>query len=143
MTVETVKSKLKSVRNMKVRLMALQHCKNELAEGMDGICAVDYSKERVKLCGGNSVEERYIRRMDRLIDLQHEYDAMFDELCAVENELSERMTRLNPTEYQVIYERYMKGVRIVTLNSIARKFGYSIDGIKTMQKRAFKKMADI
>ena len=142
MTVETVKRKLKSVRNLKVRLMALEQRINEIDEEIDGVSAVDYGKEKVKSSNGNAIESRYIRQMDRLKDLQCEYDAIFNDLCAVEDELGERMKRLNPTEYQVVYERYMKGIRLLPLNGAAKKFGYSLDGIKTIQKRAFKKMAD-
>lgn len=142
MTVDSVKRKLKKVRNLKVRLMALEQRINELAEEIDGISAVDYSKVKVRASNGNSVEDRYIKRADRLKDLQDQYNAIFDELCALEDELGERMKRLNPTEYQVLFERYMKGIRLLSLSGAAKKFGYSVDGIKTIQKRAFKKMAD-
>lgn len=142
MTVESVKIKLKSVRNLKVRLMALQQRINELAAEIDGVSAVDYSKQKIKGSNGNYVEDLYIKRADRLKALQDEYNLLFDDLCALEDELGERMKRLNPTEYQVIYERYMKGIRLLSLNGAVSKFGYSLDGIKTIQKRAFKKMAD-
>ena len=110
MTVEKVKRKLKSVRNLKVRLMALVQRINELAEEIDGISAVDYSKDKVKSSNGNSVEDRYIKRADRLKTLQEEYENIFSELCAVEDELGERMKRLNSTEYKIIYERFIHGV---------------------------------
>lgn len=144
MTVETVKRKLKSVRYLKVRLMALQQRINELAEEIDEVSAVDYSKEKVKSSGGNSVEERYIRRIDRLKDLQSEYDSIFNDLCAVEDELGERMKRLNPSEYKIIYERYIHGVHPVSIRSMAHKLGrgYSEDMVKKAQQRAFKKMSD-
>lgn len=142
MTVEKVKHKLKSVRSLKVRLFALQREIDELAKEISGVGAVDYGKLKVKSTQGNSTEHRYIKYADRLKSLQDEYDALFAELCALEDELGERMKRLNPTEYQVIYERYIFGIRSVPIMAVANKLGYSEDGIKTLQKRAFKKMAD-
>lgn len=144
MTVETVKRKLKSVRNLKVRLMALQQRIDELAEEIDGVSAVDYSKEKIKSSNGNSVEERYVRRIDRLKDLKSEYDLIFNDLCAVEDELGERMKRLNPTEYNIIYERFLHGIRTVSIKAMSRKLGegYSVDMVKKAQQRAFKKMSD-
>ena len=144
MMVEKVKRKLKSVRNLKVRLMALQQRIDELAEEIDDVSAVDYGKVKVKSSNGNSVENRYIRRADRVKDLQDEYNAIFDELCAVEDELGERMKRLNPSEYKIIYERYIHGVYPVSIRSMAHKLGkgYSEDMVKKAQQRAFKKMAE-
>lgn len=142
MTVETVKRKLKSVRYLKVRLMALQQRINELAEEIDEVSAVDYSKEKVKSSGGNSVEERYIRRIDRLKDLQSEYDSIFNDLCAVEDELGERMKRLNPTEYEVISLRYIKGLYPMPIKRVADKLGYTYESIQKIQQRAFKKMIE-
>lgn len=144
MTAETVKRKLKSVRNLKVRLMALQQRFDELSAEIDGVSAVDYSKDKVKGSNGNSVEERYIRRADRLNELQNEYNAIFDDLCAVEDELGERMKRLNPTEYKIIYERYIHSIYPVTIKSMSHKLGkgYSVDMVKKAQQRAFKKMSD-
>ena len=142
MTVEKVKNKLKSVRNLKVRLMALRTQIAEFAAGIDGVSAVDYSKEKVKYSNSNYVEDRYIKLMDRLKALQDEYKLLFAHLCAVEDELSERMKRLNHTEYQVVFTRYLNDIRPCSLQSAARKFGYSLDGIKTIQKREIKKMAD-
>lgn len=144
MTVETVKKKLKSVRYLKVRLMALQQRINELEEEIDEVSAVDYSKEKIKSSNVNSVENRYIRRIDRLKDLQDEYDSIFNDLCAVEDELGERMKRLNPSEFKIIYERYIHGVHPVSIRSIVHKLGsgYSEDMVKKAQQRAFKKMSD-
>lgn len=144
MTVETVKRKLKSVRNLKVRLMALQQRIDELSAEIDGVSAVDYSKDKVKGSNGNAVEERYIRRADRLNELQNEYNAIFDDLCAVEDELGERMKRLNPTEYKIIYERYIHSIYPVSIKSMSHKLGkgYSVDMVKKAQQRAFKKMSD-
>ena len=142
MTVEKVKRRLKSVRGLRVRLLTLQRMIDELADEMSGVGAVDYSKVKVKSSPGNSTENRYIKMADRLKALQDEYNTLFDELCVVEDDLGERMKRLNPTEYQVIYERYLKGIRPFSIRKAADKFGYTEDGIKTIQKRAFKKMAD-
>ena len=140
MTVEAVKRKLKSVRSLKVRLLALQQRMDELSKEIDGISAVDYSKERVKSSNGNSVEDRYIRRVDRLRSLQDEYNAIFCEFCAVEDELGERMKRLNPTEYEVINLRYIKDLHPMPIMRLADKLGYTYESIQKIQQRAFKKM---
>lgn len=144
MTVEKVKRKLKSVRSLKVRLFALQRDIEELAQEISGVSAVDYGKIKVKSSPGNSVEDRYIRRADRLKALQTEYDDIFEELCAVEDELGERMKRLNPSEYRIIYERYIHGLYPVSIKNMAHRLGkgYSVDMVKKAQQRAFKKMAD-
>lgn len=60
MTVEKVKNKLKSVRNLKVRLMALRTQIAEFAAGIDGVSAVDYSKEKVKYSNSNYVEDSFM-----------------------------------------------------------------------------------
>ncbi len=144
MTVEKVKRKLKSVRSLKVRLLALQQCIKELAEEISGVTAVDYSKVKVKASPTNFVEARYIKQADRIKALQTEYEDIFDELCAVEDELGEKMKRLNPTEYKIIYERYIHGIYPVSIKNMAHKLGsgYSVDMVKKAQQRAFKKMAD-
>ena len=143
MTVEKVKRRLKSVRGLRVRLLTLQRMIDELADEMSGVGAVDYSKVKVKSSPGNSMENRYIRLADRIKALQDEYDTLFDELCAVEDDLGERMKRLSPTEYQVIYERYLKGIRPFSIRKAADKFGYTYESLQKLQQRAFKKMADL
>ena len=143
MKVEKVKRRLKSVRDLKVRLLALQRRIDELADEMSGVGAVDYSKVKVKSSPGNSTENRYIKLADRLKDLQNQYNTLFDELNAVEDDLGERMKRLNPTEYQVIYERYLKGIRPFSIRKAADKFGYTYESLQKLQQRAFKKMADL
>lgn len=144
MTVEKVKRKLKSVRSLKVRLFALKHDIEELEAEISGAKAVDYGKIKVKSSQGNSTERRYIKCADRLKDLQDEYDTIFDELCALEDELGERMKRLNPTEYKIIYERYIHGIYPISIKSMALKLGkgYSDDLVKKAQQRAFRKMSD-
>lgn len=146
MTVEQVKRKLHSVRNLKVRLMALQQRIDELAEEIDGISAVDYGKVKVKSSKSNSVENRYIKRVDRLNNLRAEYDSIFNELSAVEDELGERMKRLNPTEYKIIYERFIHGIYPVSIQKMAQRLGNGkgcgVDMVKKAQQRAFRKMAD-
>ena len=144
MTVDKIKRKLKSVRNLKLRLMALEQRINELAEEISGVGAVDYSKQKVKASNGNYVERRYIKSADRLKELQEQYETIFAELCAVEDELGERMKRLNPSEYKIIYERYIHGVYPVSIKNMAHKLGkgYSEEMVKKAQQRAFKKMAD-
>lgn len=142
MTVEQVKRKLKSVRSLKVQLLALSQRIAELEAEIDGVSAVDYGKLKVKSSSGNSVENRLIRRADRLKALQEEYDNIFMELCAVEDELGERMKRLNPTEYEVISARYLYGLYPLSLRRSAERFGYQIETIKKIQQRAFSKMSD-
>ena len=142
MTVEKVKRKLKSVRSLKVKLLALEQRIKELAEEIDEVSAVDYSKDKVKSSNGNFVEDRYIKRADRLKTLQDEYNAIFGELCAVEDELGERMKRLNPTEYEVINLRYIKGLYPMPIRRVADKLGYTYESIQKIQQRAYKKMLD-
>ena len=142
MTVEKVKRKLKTVRSLKVRLFVLQRSIDELADEISGVTAIDYTKVKVKTSQTNSVEQRYLKQADRLKALQIEYENIFDELCAVEDELGERMKRLNPTEYKVIDARYISGLYPVSIKSVARQLGYNYESIKKIQQRAFRKMSD-
>jgi hypothetical protein len=143
MTTEQVKRLLKKVREYKVKLISLQRQLNELTEEASGVGAIDYSSNKVKSSIGNSVEKRYIKFADRINALQGEYEKMFDELCDIEDELGRRMKeKLNPTEYQVIYERYINGVKPFSIRKAAAKFGYTEDAIKAIQRRSFRKMSD-
>jgi hypothetical protein len=143
MTTEQVKSKLKSIRCLKIRLLALKRRIDELEAEIDGVSAVDYGKVKVKSSGGNTTEKRYLKCVDRIVELQKQYETLFGDLCALEDELGERMRqRLNPTEYQVIYERYINGVKPFSIHKAAVKFGYTEDAIKAIQRRSFKKMSD-
>ncbi len=102
--------------------------------------AVDYGKVKVKASNGNTVEERYIRRADRLKALQAEYENIFDELCCVEDAIGAVMKRLNPTEYEVINLRYIKGLYPVPIKRVADMLGYTYESIQKIQQRAIKKM---
>ncbi len=53
MNVEKIKRKLKSVRSLKVTLLALQKHIDELAEDISGVTAVDYSKVKVRTSRSN------------------------------------------------------------------------------------------
>lgn len=138
MTEIEVKQLLKSVRSKKSRLLSLQRYINEERSLMGGVSAVDYGKERVQGSGGNGVEERYIKHADRIAKAQKLYDKLFDEMCAEEDELGRRMERLTPTEYEVILNRYMRGISVRRTADI---MGYEPTSIYPIQRRAFCKMA--
>lgn len=138
MTVEEVKELLKSVRSKKSRLLSLQRYINEERSLMGGVSAVDYGKNPVQGSGGNGVEERYIKHADRIAKAQSIYDRLFDEMCAEEDELGRRMERLDLTEYEVILNRYMRGISV---RRVADIMGYTEENIYPIQRRAFRKMS--
>ena len=138
MTVEEVKSLLKSVKSKKSRLLALQQYIAEERSLMSGVNAVDYAKTPVQGSGGNAQEERYIKHADRIARVEAVYDKLFEDMCAEEDELGRRMERLNPTEYEVILNRYMRGESVA---KTAQLMGYERDSIYPIQRRAVRKMA--
>lgn len=139
MTPDDIKKLLKSVRAKKSRLIALQEYISEELALMSGVGAVDYSKIPVQGSGGNGTEERYAKHADRLARIQSVYDELFDEMCAEEDELVRRMEALDPTEYEVVLNRYMRGISV---RKTADIMGYSEDGIYRVQQRAFKKLSE-
>lgn len=138
MTEDEVKKLLKSVRAKQSRLLAMQRYINEQLALMGGVRAVDYSAAPVQGSGDNQTEARYIKHSDHLQKIQSIYDKLFDEMCAEEDDLAERMQALSPTEYEVILNRYMRGISV---RKTADLMSYSEDGIYRVQQRAFKKMS--
>lgn len=138
MTREEVKELLKSVRAKKSRLLALQEYINEYRALMSGKGGGGNTSERVSVSTGNSVEERYVKCIDRITHLQNIYDNLFDEMCREEDQLAELMQHLSPTEYEVILNRYLRGI---PRKKCAEIMNYSEEGICRIQQRAFKKMA--
>lgn len=140
MTSEEIKELLKNVRSKKSRLKALQSYIDEQRALIENVGAVNSDSLGVVSSAQNGTEERYAKHMDRLVQLQSRFDTLFDEMCEEEDKLNELMQRLPPTEYEVILNRYLRGMsRIRT----AQIMGYSEDGLKDVQKRAIKKMSKI
>lgn len=140
MTYEEVKSLLKNLRGKKSRLESLQLYINERLALIDGVGAVNYNKVKIDSSPGNSTEERYIKEIDRLKDLQQRYDLLYEDFCKNEELIFDLMQKLSPTEYEVILNRYLRGLSIRRVSQIMK---YSIDGIKDIQARAFEKMSEL
>lgn len=138
MTYEEVKNLLRNMRAKKARLETLLLYIKARRSLMDGVGAVNYDKVSVESSPGNSTEERYIKELDRLKDLQQRYDLLYDDLCQDEEKIFDLMQRLSPTEYEVILNRYLRGL---SRYKTARLMNYSDEGIKTIQERAIKKMS--
>ena len=137
MTYEEVKNLLKNIRGKKSRLKALKSYIDEERALIEGIGAVSYDKVAVKTSQNNSTEERYIKYLDRLKDLQNRFDVLMDDMCQEEDIINDLMKRLSPTEYEVILNRYLRGLSV---NKTARIMNYSVDGIYDIQERSIKKM---
>lgn len=142
MTVDKIKRKLNGVATLKVRLLALKQKIEEITYDLEGVGAINLGGTKIKPTQENFIEGRYIKYLDRLKTLQNEYNLVFSNLCQEEDELNERMMRLNPTEHDVIYIRYLKGIKSIPIMRVADKFGYTYESIQKIQQRAFKKMAD-
>jgi DNA-directed RNA polymerase specialized sigma subunit len=139
MTYDEVKELLKSLRSKKSRLKALQTYIAEERVLMTGLSGVNYEKISVVTSPGNVAEERYAKHLDRICTLQGMFDDLFDEMCKEEEALSTAMKKLTQTEYEVVLNRYMRGI---SRKETADIMGYSDDGIKSASRRAIKKMSD-
>lgn len=117
---------------------ALQAYINKERALVGGVGAVNYDKVSVDSSSGNSTEERYIKEMDRLKDLQQRYDLLYDDLCQDEEKIFNLMKMLSPTEYEVILNRFLRGLTRV---KTACLMNYSEDNIKHLQNQAIKKMS--
>ena len=137
MTYNEILNLCKSVCSKKSRLKALQSYIGEERALIENVGAVNSDSLGVVSSAQNGTEERYAKHMDRLVQLQSRFDALFDEMCEEEDKLNELMQRLSPTEYEVILNRYLRGMSVL---KTARIMDYSEGGIKHIQERAFKKM---
>lgn len=138
MTYKEVQNLFKNLQGKKSRLQTLLLYINERRTLMDGVGAVNYDKVSVDSSPGNSTEERYIKEMDRLKDLQKHYELLYDDFCKDEELAFNLMRKLSPTEYEVILHRFLEGV---SCQKTANLMHYSIDGLKDVQSRAIKKMS--
>ncbi len=138
MTYKEVQSLLQNLKGKKARLKAMQSYINKEREQLEGVSAVKYDKLVVKASQCNGTEARYIKCIDRLNDLVNRYDELTEDLHNDENSIFNLMQKLSPTEYEVILNRFLRGL---TCTKTARIMGYSIDGIKDAQTRAIRKMS--
>lgn len=138
MTYSEVQSLFKNLRGKKSRLETLLLYINGRRSLMDGVGAVNYDKVSVDSSPGNSTEERYIKEMDRLKDLQKHYDLLYDDFCKDEELAFNLMRKLSPTEYEVILHRFLEGM---SRYKVAMSMNYSEDNIKYLQREAIKKMS--
>ena len=138
MTRDEVKSLLKNILGKQARLKAMLSYIKERRALMEGVGAVNYNKVSVCSSLGNSTEERYNREIDRLKELQQRYDTLHDDLCNDEKLIFELMQKLSPSEYEVILNRYLRGI---SAKKVAKLMNYSLDGLYDVQARAIKKMS--
>ncbi len=138
MTYKEVQSLLQNLKGKKARLKAMQMYINKEREQLEGVSAVKYDKLIVKASQCNGTEARYIKSMDRLNDLENRYDDLMEDLHNDEKLIFRLMESLSPTEYEVILNRFLRGLsRLKT----ARIMNFSVDGIKDAQARAIKNMS--
>lgn len=138
MTYEEIKDLLKSVRSKKSRLLAMQEYIAEERQLMLGVNSPQFDGVAVMHSQENGPEERVIKFIDRLNKWKERYDKLFEEMCAEEDLLCELMQKLSPDEYEVILNRYLQGF---SRRKTADLMGFTEDGIKSIQRRAFKKMS--
>ena len=137
MTYNEVLNLCKSVWSKKSRLKALQAYIGEEWALIENVGAVNSDSLGVVSSVLNGTEERYIKHMDKLVQLQSRFDALFDEMCDEEDKLAQLMECLSPTEYEVILNRYLRGLSVL---KTARIMDYSEGGVKHIQERALLKM---
>lgn len=138
MTYEEVKNLLKNIRGKQARLKAVLSYIIERRALIEGVGAVNYDKVSVKSSPGNSTEERYVREMDRLKDLQQRYDVLHEDLCKDDELIFELMKALDAEEYEVILNRYLRGL---SPRKTAKLMNYSEEWVYLTQRTAIEKMS--
>lgn len=138
MTYGKVKNMLQNVKGKRSRLKALEGYIREERAFLEGISAVRYDKVTVDCSPGNSNEERFTRYMDRLNELEKRFDMLMEDMNNEEKLIDTLMQKLTPTEYEVILNRYLRGL---SRAKTARLMKYSPDNIKYLQTQAIKKMS--
>lgn len=139
MTYEEIKNKLRNLQSKKNCLCSLLAYIDERRMQVTGLSAVNYEKLVVENSPGNCSEDRYIKFIDWLNDLQERYEALIEDMRREEEQLNQLMQKLTPTEYEVILNRFFRGLSVA---KTARIMNYSIDGVKDAQSRAIKKMSE-
>lgn len=137
MTYDEIKCLLKSVRSKKSRLLALQSYINEERQLMLGVTSPQFDGVVITHSKSNVTEERMAKYIDRYNKWKELYDQLFDEMCTEEDKLAEMMKILSPKEYEVILNRYLKGL---TVRKTASIMHYEEDTIRQICYRAVKKM---
>ena len=137
MTYGELKSLLQSLYGKKQRLAHLrQYIDEELAE-IIGISGSQFDGPRVESSAQNGTEERYIKHFDRIREYEKTYDELFAELNKDEKIIMRLMETLTPVEYDVILNRYFRGL---PRREVAEMMHYEEEWIKRLQSSAIKKM---
>lgn len=137
MTYSEIQNILQNIRGKKRRVETLRVYIRKEREEYDGVLAVNYNKLVVNSSQDNGTEARFIKSLDRLNDLEKHYDNLMEDIHNDENIIFRVMERLSPTEYEVIFNRFLNGF---SRAKTARLMKYSIDNIKHLQQQAIKKM---
>lgn len=137
MTYEEVKELLKSVRSKKRRLLQLKEYISSERALLTTPGSQKLSEPTVMGSQDNGIEKLYAAHMDTIRKWEDVYNDLFSEMCIEEDKLSVAMQTLSPVEFEVILNRYMLGF---SRRKTADTMGYSEDGIKTVIRRAMKKM---
>ncbi len=138
MTYKEIMSKLKNFQSKKSRLKSLRAYIDDEKATMPDAGAVAYDKVVVDSSPRNSIETRYAVYFDRINALEERYAALMRDMSEDEEMLNTLMLKLTPTEYEVILNRFMRGL---SRAKTARIMKYSPDGLKDIQQRAIKKMS--
>lgn len=138
MTYKEVKDLLKSLRSKKSRLKALQLYISEQRALIDGVSGINYENLRVVSSFQNGKEDSYIKHLDRIADLIKRYNNLFNDMCKEEDMLANMMNKLTPTEYEVILNRFYRGISV---RKTAMVMNYEESTIKSITQRAIKRMA--
>lgn len=138
MTYDEVSDLLRSVRSMKSQLVAMQAYIDEVRHSMLGVTAQQFDDVAVVHSPTNSTEERVFKYLERYKKWEERYDKLFEEMCFEEDKLCEMMKCLSPTEYEVILNLYLRGLPRLKVADI---MNYTEDGIKSVRKRAIRKMS--
>ena len=139
MTYEEVKNLLKSVRSKKSRLLAMQAYIAEERRLMLGVTSPQFDGVSVVHSQENGPEKRITKFIDRLNKWKERYGGLFEEMCEEEDRLTEMMQKLSPVEYEVILNRYLKGL---TVRKTASLMNYQEDSIKKICRKAIQKMTN-
>lgn len=137
MTYDEIKNLLKNVRSKKSRLLAMQAYIEEERQLIMGVTSPQLGGLGVKHSQENGTEQRMMKYLERYSKWKDRYDELFEEMCTEEDKLCEMMQKLSPKEYEVILNRYLKGL---TVRKTANIMHYEEDTIRQICYRAVKKM---
>ena len=136
MTEQEILRTLELLKAKRVKIIELQERIKAEAAIKDGLTGIAYSSP--KLSGGTFItpQERYCERIEHL---QGVYNRIYSEYEKMANPILDRMKRLQPTQWQVLINRFFRGMSV---KRTAEVMCFSAYNVSIEQKEAVKKLSE-